>query len=113
MERRFIKSVVIASVALVTALTLTWRTSGTAETLPERYTDLEFGRLISEFSEPDAPFPYENFVSNELSYQNVLPELKRLTKPGGVYLGVGPEQNFSYVAALQPRVAFIIDIRRQ
>jgi len=33
--------------------------------------------------------------------------------PGGVYVGVGPEQNFSYIAALRPRIAFIIDIRRQ
>jgi hypothetical protein len=26
---------------------------------------------------------------------------------------VGPEQNFTYITALQPRIAFIIDIRRQ
>jgi hypothetical protein len=30
-----------------------------------------------------------------------------------VYLGVGPEQNFSYIAAIRPRMAFICDIRRQ
>jgi hypothetical protein len=34
-------------------------------------------------------------------------------KPGGVYIGVGPEQNFTYIAALRPRIAFIVDIRRQ
>ena len=33
-------------------------------------------------------------------------------KPGGVYLGVGPEQNFTYIAAMRPRIAFITDIRR-
>src|SRR5262249_12780812 len=27
--------------------------------------------------------------------------------------GVGPEQNFTYIAALEPKIAFIIDIRRQ
>jgi hypothetical protein len=32
---------------------------------------------------------------------------------GGVYLGVGPEQNFSYIAAVRPAMAFIVDIRRQ
>jgi hypothetical protein len=32
---------------------------------------------------------------------------------GGVYLGVGPEQNFTYIAAIRPRMAFIVDIRRQ
>src|SRR5207244_4416745 len=34
-------------------------------------------------------------------------------KHHGAYLGVGPEQNFTYIAAIQPKVAFIIDIRRQ
>ena len=32
---------------------------------------------------------------------------------GGVYLGVGPEQNFTYMAAIRPAMAFILDIRRQ
>ena len=32
---------------------------------------------------------------------------------GGVYLGVGPEQNLTYIAAIRPEMAFIIDIRRQ
>jgi hypothetical protein len=30
-----------------------------------------------------------------------------------VYLGVGPEQNFTYIAALRPGLAVIFDIRRQ
>ena len=29
----------------------------------------------------------------------------------GVYIGVGPEQNFSYIARLRPTIAFIVDIR--
>jgi hypothetical protein len=84
-----------------------------ADTLPAQYTDSEFWRLVEEFSEPGGAFPYENFVSNEAAYQVVLPEVMRTVKTGGVYLGVAPEQNFSYVAALKPKVAFIIDIRRQ
>ena len=32
---------------------------------------------------------------------------------GDVYMGVGPEQNLSYIAAIRPRMAFIVDIRRQ
>ena len=28
------------------------------------------------------------------------------------YLGVGPEQNFTYIVALKPKMAFIVDIRR-
>src|SRR5262249_43555035 len=51
-------------------------------------------------------------TSNETSYQYVLPELMKTARTGGAYLGVGPEQNFTYIAALQPRIAFIIDIRR-
>jgi len=33
-------------------------------------------------------------------------------KPGGVYLGVGPEQNYPYMAAVKPKMAVIFDIRR-
>ena len=85
----------------------------TPDTLPAQYTDAEFWRLIADFSEPGGQFPYENFVSNEVSYQNVISEVKRRTTPGGVYLGVAPEQNFTYIAAIQPKVSFIFDIRRQ
>src|SRR5262249_56060200 len=55
----------------------------------------------------------ENFVSNEQTYQHVIPTLQRTVKPGGVYLGVGPEQNFTYIANVKPRMAVIFDIRRQ
>jgi hypothetical protein len=30
-----------------------------------------------------------------------------------VYLGVGPDQNFTYIVSLKPKIAFIVDIRRQ
>ena len=83
------------------------------DTLPTQYTDAEFWRMVTDFSEPDGPFPYENFVSNEINYQVVLPEVVRRVAPGGVYLGVAPEQNFTYIAAIKPKVAFIFDIRRQ
>src|SRR5262245_13677113 len=84
-----------------------------ADTLPDRYSDAEFWRMVTDFSEPGGSFPYENFVSNEMRYQSVIPEVKRQIRPGDVYLGVAPEQNFSYIAAIQPKVAFIFDIRRQ
>src|SRR6266480_4695757 len=75
--------------------------------LPTRLSDAEFWRLISNFSEENGYFRFENFVSNELEYQTVIPSLKQIAKPGGAYLGVGPEQNFTYIVALQPRIAFI------
>jgi hypothetical protein len=84
-----------------------------AETLPDRYTDAEFWRMVTDFSEPGGDYQYENFVSNEISYQEVLPELSRLAKPGGVYFGVASEQNFTYIDVVRPKVAFIFDVRRQ
>jgi hypothetical protein len=40
-------------------------------------------------------------------------KLKELSTTGGAYIGVGPEQNFTYIAKIRPRIAFIVDIRRQ
>jgi hypothetical protein len=83
------------------------------DTLPAQYSDAEFWKLVTDFSERGGAFPYENFVSNERNYQVVLPDVTRRIQPGGVYLGVAPEQNFTYIAAVRPKVAFIFDIRRQ
>lgn len=75
--------------------------------------DAEFWRIFSTMSEPGGSFASENFVSNEMTFQYVIPSLQKTTRPGGVYLGVGPEQNFTYIANLSPRLAIIFDIRRQ
>jgi hypothetical protein len=80
--------------------------------LPARLTDRAFWKLLSDVSEPNGNFRSDNLVSNEIRFQWVLPELLRTVRPGGVYLGVGPEQNFTYIAALRPAMAFIIDVRR-
>jgi hypothetical protein len=83
------------------------------EPVPSRLSDEAFWKLVTETSEPDGVFLSENFVSNELGYQYVItPALKRI-QSGGAYVGVGPEQNFTYVAAFRPSIAFIVDIRRQ
>lgn len=76
-------------------------------------TDAEFWDLFTTRSERGGVFPSENFVSNEMTFQYVIPTLKRTLTPQGVYIGVGPEQNFTYIANLKPRLAVIIDIRRQ
>jgi hypothetical protein len=81
--------------------------------LPAQIGDEEFWRMVEEFSEPGGRFNSENFSSNERGYQVLIPKLQEVVRPGGVYLGVGPEQNFQYIAALRPAMAFIIDIRRQ
>jgi hypothetical protein len=83
-----------------------------ADTLPEQLTDAQYWKMITDFSEPGGSFQLEIITSNETSYQSILPDLMQVAKPGGAYFGVGPEQNFTYVAALQPKIAFIFDIRR-
>jgi hypothetical protein len=87
--------------------------SSTAQNLPERISDKAFWQLIEDFSEPGGSFRLENFMSNEQSYQFVVPELKKAAPRSGVYLGVGPEQNFTYILATKPQISFIVDIRRQ
>jgi len=82
------------------------------EDLPSRLTDGEFWRLATESSEADGFFRSDTLTSNELLYQRVIPELLERTPRGAVYLGVGPEQNFTYIAAVRPRLAIIFDIRR-
>ena len=80
--------------------------------LPAKLSDKEFWRLIDTFSEANGYFQSDNLVSNEDTFQYVIPELQRIIPPGGAYLGVGPDQNFTYLVALRPRIAFITDIRR-
>lgn len=84
-----------------------------AQEIPTQISDAEFWRMITDFSEPGGVFRSDNFVSNETTLQVVIPELQKNISAGGVYVGVGPEQNFTYIVALQPKIAFIVDIRRQ
>jgi hypothetical protein len=84
-----------------------------ADTLPVQLSDDAFWRLIENSSEAGGSFQSENFLSNETGFQMVIPTLTLRVKPGGVYMGVGPEQNFTYIAAIRPKIAFIVDIRRQ
>jgi hypothetical protein len=83
--------------------------------LPERLTDTEFWGIVSDASEPGGTFrslDITNLTSNETLFQHVIPDLVARTKPGGAYLGVGPEQNFTYIAAVRPRIVIIFDVRR-
>jgi hypothetical protein len=85
---------------------------GAAERLPQRLSDQEFWKISADSSEANGTFRSDNLLSNEIGFPYVLAEVLRTAKPGGVYLGVGPEQNFHYIAALKPKMAFIVDIRR-
>ena len=76
-------------------------------------TSAEFARIVRDFSEEGGYFPSDNFTSSEDSYLTIVDKLKELCPAGGAYIGVGPEQNFTYIARIRPRIAFIVDIRRQ
>jgi len=78
---------------------------------PSQLSDAEFWKLATDSSEEDGTFRSDNLLSNETTYQHVIPEFLKIAKQGRVYMGVGPEQNFTYIAALKPSMAFIIDIR--
>ena len=104
----------IAAVALLLlAFAAGRRVRAAEDTLPPQLSDEAFWHLITDYSEAGGFFRFDNFISNEALFQHVLGRLKETTKPGGVYLGVGPDQNFTYIVALRPRIAFIVDIRRQ
>jgi hypothetical protein len=96
---------------LVIGLSLAVRFAVAARVLPPSLTDEQFWSMIASASEPGGSFRYDNLISNETSLQQIIPELRK-TPRTGAYLGVGPEQNFTYITALQPAIAFIIDIRR-
>ena len=72
----------------------------------------EFAGLVDRISEPGGFFDTDNLISNETGYLNVMDALERRGLEGGAYVGVGPDQNFSYIAGIRPEVAFIVDVRR-
>ncbi len=80
---------------------------------PENLSAAEFARLSREFSEEGGYFRSDNFTSNETSYLHVVDKMREIGATGGAYIGVGLEQNYTYIAKIRPRIAFIIDIRRQ
>jgi hypothetical protein len=71
-----------------------------------------FADEIARLSEPEGFFDTDNLISNERSYLEVVPALVAGGISGGAYIGVGPDQNFSYIARIRPSVAYLIDIRR-
>src|SRR4029079_5340887 len=106
MRMRTIAACLVATLLLISALQA-------ADTLPASLSDQTFWKMITDFSEPGGTFAFEMFMSNEVTFKALLTDLLKRVAPGGVYLGVAPEQNFTYITALRPKMAFIIDIRRE
>jgi hypothetical protein len=80
---------------------------------PDSLSAEEFSRMIRDFSEEGGSFMSDNFTSSEDSYLTIVDKMQELGVSGGAYIGVGPEQNFTYIARIHPQIAFIVDIRRQ
>ncbi len=97
---------------LATALVAAVALLGLRATLPAPQARTAFAGEIASLSEPGGYFDTDNLISNERSYLEVLPELEKRNVLGGAYVGVGPDQNFSYIAHVRPSIAFILDIRR-
>jgi hypothetical protein len=74
--------------------------------------DTSFAGTVARLSEPAGYFDSDNLISNETSYLHAVTHLRSGRVSGGAYVGVGPDQSFSYIAAIRPTVAFMIDIRR-
>lgn len=75
-------------------------------------TDARFAELVAELSEPGGFFDTDNLISNERSYLHALSALDRVGVRGGGYIGVGPDQSFSYIAHTRAELAFLLDVRR-
>ncbi len=99
------------ALGLALALGLAAQSPVGAERRPAR-PDTGFAAIVARLSEPGGYFDTDNLISNEASYQHVLGKLDALGVHGGAYLGVGPDQNFTYIAAIRPELAIIVDIRR-
>jgi len=102
----------LIAILMVAASVASAPSARAANDLPSRLSDKAFWQLINDLSEAGGTFRSDNFLSNENAFQTVIPDLKAIVPVGGVYLGVGPEQNFTYVVNLRPKLAFIVDIRR-
>ena len=78
----------------------------------EPLSEIQFQQRILDWSEAPGYFDTDNFISNEPSYLHVVPRLLKIAPSSQAYIGVGPARNFSYIAHLKPKIAIILDIRR-
>src|SRR5215510_4049953 len=91
---------VFVTAGLLICIIITGRlfpTSRAATAVPAELTDKQFWSLSKDSSEEDGFFRSDNLLSNETSFQYIIPDLLKTAKTGRVYMGVGPEQNFTYM----------------
>lgn len=102
----------LASIICVWVLVAPTLRAAAVDALPASLTNEQFWQTVTDLSEANGYFRSDNLVSNEIWLQYVIPGLVGRTGSGGVYMGVGPEQNFTYIAATRPEMVFITDVRR-
>src|SRR5499427_5267212 len=100
-------------ILIIGAATIPWTREQSRAASDVQVSIEQFGRYLEEWSEPEGYFDSDNFISNETSYLHVVDQLQKQVKPGGIYIGVGPDQNFSYIVHARPMLAIVTDIRRQ
>jgi hypothetical protein len=98
--------------ALPSASPLTAQAVATPTSRVRALSNAEFASTISSISETGGYFDTDNLISNERSYLHVMEQLDRLQVRGGAYIGVGPDQSYSYIARTRAELAFLLDIRR-
>ena len=82
-----------------------------AQALPDKLTDGEYFGLSSLSSRnPMASSNPTTCCRTSSRFSISSPSSCGRRKPNRVYLGVGPEQNFTYISAVNPRMVFIVDI---
>jgi hypothetical protein len=117
MTRMTLSALIVAGLLVAEPLAQAARAPQSASTtaaLPAKLSDADFWTLTTDISEPGGYFRItDNYTSNEGEVGQIVNDLRERGSTGGVYVGVGPEQNFSYIAAMRPAMAFVIDIRRQ
>ena len=113
LARAFGRVVHVSFIVFLAAIVLRAQSGTAPQAQVERLSDAEFWKLIDDASERGGAFHSDNFTSNETGYAKVAAMLAKSGPHGGAYLGVGPEQNFNYIAAIRPTIAVIFDIRQQ
>src|SRR5438132_13926749 len=105
--RSTVRRALLTALVLFTLAALPWSHRGGQAAA----TSASFAARVQQLSEPGGEFDTDNLISNERSYLHVVPELRAAGLDGGAYIGVGPDQHFSYIAQVKPVIAFIIDLR--
>src|SRR5882672_11231654 len=113
LSRKSVSGLGMAFVLLLGAIVLPWPQEQPRAAADVQVSIEQFGRYMDGWSEPEGYFDSDNFISNETSYLHVIDQLRQRVKPGGIYLGVGPDQNLSYIVHTRPLLAIVTDIRRQ